>query len=219
MEHSAEKIIRDKILYSEQIDVSWNKEWVWSRIETPPLRKKLIFWYAAAAIVVGTISASVYWASLSKEHNLMTQLDRLESAIEQLAFSTTLPVAIVEQACADEAPISESNTSDHQTLVKNDPIQNQITVTNNSIADQVLQPIDTTPLTITVSIKEPNLHLVEPLRVIKPIVGKIPDSQPALAAAKSKDFKIRVFQASDTHENSVVDNREYKLLTARFNNN
>lgn len=219
MEHSAEKIIREKILDTEQTDVSWNKEWVWSRIETPPQKRKFIFWYSAAAIVVAAISVSVYWYSLSNEHILMAQLDRLESAIEQLTFPNNLVSETVEQVCAEELPVLISKVPVDRAFVKNESIPNQITEADKSIAGPMLQPIDAIPLTIAVSIEEPSLILTEPERMIKPIVGKIPESQPAVAAAKTKDLKIRVFQARNTQENSVVDNREYKLLTARFNNN
>lgn len=219
MEHSAEKIIREKILDTEQTDVSWNKEWVWSRIETPPQKRKFIFWYSAAAIVVAAISVSVYWYSLSNEHILMAQLDRLESAIEQLTLPNNLVSETVEQVCAEELPVLISKVPVDRAFVKNESIPNQITEADKSIAGPMLQPIDAIPLTIAVSIEEPSLILTEPERMIKPIVGKIPESQPAVAAAKTKDLKIRVFQARNTQENSVVDNREYKLLTARFNNN
>lgn len=219
MERSAEKIIRDKILDSEQINASWNKEWVWSRIETPPQKRKLVFWYAAAAIAVAAISVSVYWSSLSNKHNLMAQLDRLESAIEQLTLPSNLVSETVEQVCGEELPASVSKRLAHKPFIKNESIQNQITEADNSIVDPMLQPIDVIPLAIAVAIEEPNVHLAEPERMIKPIVGKIPESQPAVAVAKAKDLKIRVFQARNTQENSGVDNREYKLLTARFNNN
>lgn len=219
MEHSAEEIIRAKILDTEQSTVAWNKEWVWSRIETPPQRKKIVVWYAAAAILIGLFSGTMYWVSKSQENTLMVQLDKLELGIEHLTASiTNVPTEVIERVCEEEESPSATKIPDNKTFVERAPTQSQIAAASIDV-DPVIQLVDDTPLTISVSIQEPKLNILEQVRVITPIIGKIPVSQPSVAATKSKELKIRVFQARNTQEHSVVDNREYKLLTARFNNN
>lgn len=221
MELEVEKIIREKVRMAEQANVAWNKEWVWSRIETPAKLKIGFMWYAAAAVIAGLLCISLYWVSLTYENNMMAQLNRLELLMDQLPPRT----ASIEttEICTEVFKESDRviTTYNHKPtpLSKKSPATNIArTDIDNPASSIELPAIDIRLPELDLSSKN-NLVKIESDNRIRPIIGKIPNTQNALASTKSKEIKIQIFQSEGTQQNLMTDAREYKILTAHFNNN
>ena len=222
MELEAEKTIQEKIRMAEQANVTWNKEWVWSRIDTPVKHKTGFVWYAAAAVVAGLLTISLYWISMKYETNMMAQLNRLELLMDQLPQKTT-SIEAVEEKCLEDAAIAgyANTTADKKT----DPLAKRIAVVNqtngeiDSATNLIELPIINIQLPVPDLTSNDKLTKVEPENRIRPIIGKIPNAQNSLASAKTKEIKIQIFQPEESQNSLMTDARDYKILTAHFKNN
>jgi hypothetical protein len=89
--------------------------------------------------------------------------------------------------------------------------------------DTASQKVELLSLTNKKEILEPvndrNLLATENKRIVRPIIGKIPQTQNSLAVTKNKEIKIQLFQSESYQKSLVTDAREYKILSAHFNNN
>lgn len=221
MELEVEKIIQAKVQMAEKANVTWNKEWVWSRIETPAKRNKGFMWYAAAAVIAGLLCISLYWVSLTYENNMMAQLNRLELLMDQLPPRTAANE--ITEVCTEvfkesDHSIATSNIKSIQ-LSKKSPVINMIKSDINIPSSSIELPIIDIQLPVLASIPEDNLVNAESDNRIRPIIGKIPNAQNSLTSSKTKEVKIQIFQSEGAHKNLMTDAREYKILTAHFNHN
>ncbi len=223
MEPEAEKIIQEKLRLLENTTVTWNKEWVWSRIETPVKRKIGIIWYAAASLVAGALTISIYLASLQYEVEMMDQISRLETLMDRI-HNANITAATPEENCTQD--LKESSTQqDTPNQKPNRVLSGRSEMIKTSISDASLEA--NLPELPFIEIKQPTFVLanenspliIEHENTVKPIVGKLPVVQHSMAATKSKEIKITVFQSEDYKNGLMTDARDYKILTAHFKNN
>lgn len=219
MERNAEKLIQEKIRMSEQEPVAWKNEWVWSRVELPKKRKNKVFWYAAAAVIIGFTSIGFYWTSVKYNSDLMVQIELLESQLADIQLSAA-PTEEIIANCVEEEPDKSAFVKPERQVQKSSisvaaiaiPV---IEVQVNNIADQI--EVSQAVAVAIIPDEEPEVNIVEKQPEIKPVIGRIPATSHYASQTNKKELKLLIFKPESQEARSDNNPKEYKILSARIN--
>ncbi|CAN5440168.1 hypothetical protein BH10BAC4_BH10BAC4_26750 [soil metagenome] len=198
MEHEFEKTIREKINTVEQNPLKWEKDLVWSKIDHPSSRTPVVFYYAAASIVLA--GALIFFTiGLNNRKSVDLQLRAIELSIEKNKIYQAELLLANKIATEPIDCVAPTSTREEQKFVASRPVKKNT---------RIKSPL--TPLPEKESTKELNEEIAiakidEPLAVIN-------ETKPIDTVRQRKG--VRAIIGTGYQETALVKERKlsFKLL-------
>ena len=212
-----DKIISLKIITAEKAPSHWQKDLVWSRIQSTMGRRQPLKFYYAAALILAVSFLTVYNYYRWEQQRVNLRISWLEESIDQVVKQKS---ATVNMAAPQENCIS-GNSTDILHPMKKGNIETDFTVPDlidvpvvTELAEESIEITSTPIMTISAPTVQPD---TVPQRVVEAIIGTIPIAHSDTRTARLKKVKFKLLRGNEFPDGNKNPESSSHVITARIN--